>query len=102
MTIKEVREICADQYVEIEFYTRENVNYNHGWHGDFLKCVDEYDISEDTQVDDWELMDEEKYGNSIIANGDITADFNDWYGDKNAQVLCIIIKENFDNKEYFL
>lgn len=40
----------------------------------------------------YELMNEEEYNNTLMANGDIYADFEDWYGDKDAKVLCIMIK----------
>ena len=47
---------------------------------------------DDMEVGLYELMDEEEYNNTIMANCDIYADFEDWYGDKDAKVLCVMIK----------
>lgn len=53
----------------------------------------------------WMWMDEAEYNQTILANSSITADFAEWYGDKNAQVLVIILGENEDpemsNGEHF-
>lgn len=40
----------------------------------------------------YSLMDETEYNNSILANTDTYADFANWYDDKNAKVLCALIK----------
>lgn len=50
------------------------------------------DYTEDMEVGLHELMDEEDYNQSLLAGCDITADFEDWYGDRNAKILCIMIK----------
>ncbi len=38
-----------------------------------------------------ELMDEEEYGNTILANSSMYADFEDWYGCKDAKVLVVVL-----------
>ena len=35
---------------------------------------------------------QDEYNNALMANCDIYADFDDWYDNKNAKVLCIMIK----------
>lgn len=36
-------------------------------------------------------MDEEEYDETILANSGIKADFDDWYDDKEAKVLVIVL-----------
>jgi hypothetical protein len=38
-------------------------------------------------------MSEEEYDHSILANTSDKADFIDWYGDKDAKVLCIMLAD---------
>ena len=40
----------------------------------------------------YELMNQDDYNDTLMANCDIYADFDDLYGDKNAKILCIMIK----------
>ena len=98
MTVAEVKELYKGEYVDLEVYkplSRGHYYPNH-FHGD--NCVGlgdgspEGDYTEDMEVGLYELMDEEEYNNALMANGDIYADFEDWYGDKDAKVLCIMIK----------
>lgn len=39
----------------------------------------------------WELMDEELYQRTIAANSSEDVDFGEWYDDKDARVLCILV-----------
>ena len=43
-------------------------------------------VCEENEIPDWNLIEKN------FANCDIYADFEDWYGNKNAKVLCIMIK----------
>lgn len=95
MTIKEVKEHYKGQYVDCEIY-RFNGSV-HNIHNEFIYTSDDIEndeYNENEEVVYEELMDEEEYGKTVIANCDVTADFEDWYGDKNAQVLVIILSEN--------
>lgn len=38
-------------------------------------------------------MDEESYEQSILANADLRANFEDWYGNKDAKVLCMMLAD---------
>lgn len=95
MTIKEVKEQYKGQYVECEIY--RFTGSVHNIHSDFIYISDDIEddqYNENEEVVYEELMDEEEYGRTVIANCDVAADFEDWFGDKNAQILVIILSEN--------
>lgn len=95
MTIKEVKELYKGQYVDCEIYRFRD--FTHRVHSDFIYTPDDVEddqYNENEEVVYEELMDEEEYGRTVIANCDVTADFGDWFGDKNAQILVIILSEN--------
>lgn len=95
MTIKEVKEHYKGQYVDCEIY-RFNGSV-HNIHNDFIYTPDDIEndqYSENEKVVYESLMDEEDYDMTINANSCVTTDFDEWYGDKNAQVLVIILSEN--------
>lgn len=92
MTIKEVKEMYKGQYYEIEVYepnSRGNHYPNH-FHTDNCKFTEEF--TDESEVGLYELMDEEDYNHSIMANTSDYADFEEWYGNKEAKVLCIMLK----------
>jgi hypothetical protein len=92
MTIKEVKEMYKGQYDEIEVYepnSRGNHYPNH-FHTDNCKYTEEY--SDESEVGLYELMNEDDYEHSINANSCVTTDFEEWYDDKEAKVLCIMLK----------
>lgn len=98
MTVAEVKELYKGEYVDLEVYKplSRGYYYPNCFHGD--NCVSLGDDSphgnytEDMEAGLYELMDQEDYNNTLMANCDLYADFKDWYGDKNAKVLCIMIK----------
>lgn len=98
MTIKEIKEMFDGDYVEVEVYKPLSTGryYPKNFHTD--NCVGlgdgspSGDYTEDMKVGLYELMDEEDYNQSLLAGCDITADFEDWYGNRNAKILCIMIK----------
>lgn len=94
MTIKEVKEHYKGQYVDCEIYRFSGSAHN--IHGDFIYTPDDvvndqYDENEEVVYEN--LMDEEEYDMTINANSGVTTDFDEWYGNKNAQVLVIILAE---------
>lgn len=89
-TIKEVIEERGNEVADIEIY--KFTGYRHDIHNDFIKSVDVSHNSE-TEIYDYEIMDEEDYERTICANSDVFADFEEWYGDKNAKVLVIMLDE---------
>ena len=95
-TVAEVKEMYKGRYDDIEFY-----RFRFGRkiiHTDFIKYIEYEDVSDDAPVEDFELMDEERYNFSVLANSCPEADFKTWYGSSEARVLVIIIADN--NNEY--
>lgn len=92
MTIKEVKEMYKGEYADVEVYKTDEVgdHYPRHFHTDNCKAIDDY--MEEAEVGLYELMDEEEYNNSILANTSERADFADWYDDKEAKVLCIMLR----------
>ena len=86
MTIRETKKKL--DFDDIEVYADKGRGT---FHTDNIKDVD--DVPENTRVVAWELMDEDTYNQTILANTCVTADFEDWYGNKEAKVLCILIRE---------
>lgn len=93
MTVKEIREIInKEKYVECEIY-----KYNgsrRSIHTDFIISTDaEIEDVEIQELEaDYELLNEEEYNNTIYANCGEYADFAEWYGDKDAKVLVIVLR----------
>lgn len=88
----------GETYEDIELYESNSRGryYPNHFHTDNCRCIepnvpfDQY--SRCTEVGFYELMDEEEYNDTILANTIIHADFDDWYGNKDAKVLCIMVK----------
>ena len=66
------------------------------FHTDYCSWVDldadNVDLDEEMDLD-WEVMNQDEYNRTILANSDEIADFAETYGDADATVLCILIKE---------
>lgn len=63
-------------------------------HSDFIKNVDgvySFDTYKDIEADNFYIMDEEEYNNTICANSSVYADFDSWYGNKEAKILVIML-----------
>ncbi|WP_304239965.1 hypothetical protein [Phocaeicola plebeius] len=89
--LKEEVGLCAD----IEVYGYKGVN--HSIHTDCIVSLDdEMNFNElycaGINEFDFEVMDEDDYNNTVLANSCISADFEELYGDKNAKVLIIVLK----------
>ena len=104
MTIKEVKEMYDGEYVDVEVYepnSRGEYYPNH-FHTDNCKLTEEF--TDESKVGLYELMDEEDYEHSINANSCMETDFEEWYDNKDAKVLCIMladIDENNDESEEY-
>lgn len=53
---------------------------------------------EDYEVREWDLMDEEAYEAEVLRGTSEVADFDEWYGDKNAKCLVVLL----ENPQYVL
>lgn len=94
MKIKELKELLKEQgneYYDIEVYKYTFDNHK-SIHTDYITSIEDY--NDNTEVEDYQLMNEEDYNNSILANSSKQADFEEWYDDKDAIVLVVIMKEN--------
>lgn len=92
--IKEIKEIYKkNNCCDYEIYKKNNKNGS--IHTDNLITVDERDL-EKYNIHDYEIMDQEKYDHSILANSCIRADFQTWYDDEKAKILIIIVEERED------
>lgn len=95
MTVKEIKERYDGQYVEVEYYVFNGSDHR----------IKDYTVSSDidmvitgeTKAEAYELMDESEYNRSLC--GSIQANFGDWYGDKDAKVLVIVVKETEEEEE---
>lgn len=79
---------------EVYAYTDKS----HRLHSDYIVNIDEvenYDTFKNREVLDYEIMDENRYNETILANSGESADFEMFYGNKNAKVLIIVISENW-------
>ena len=91
-TREEVKKMAA-QAAEVEIYRFNQADrYIRGIHTDNTACLD---MSVDNLPDEFtgkvELMDEEEYDNTILANSSMDADFEDWHGSKDAKVLVVVL-----------
>lgn len=94
MKIKELKELLKDEskkYVDVEYYTLNNKNVNKVIHTDTIQAIKE--VNDDMKVLDYQLMTEDDYNNTILANTCERADFGVWYDDENAKVLVVIVEE---------
>lgn len=89
MTIKDLKEIFTN-VDDIEVYHATSYG-NNTWHTDTLKWVEEY--NENAKVIRYDIMNEEEYSKTILANCGEEADFGLWYGNKNAHILCVIVEK---------
>lgn len=89
-TLIEIAKDCAD----VEIYTAD-FNHYRGFHSDFISgTILSLSDLPDEFIGDYEIMDEEDYNNSVLANSCMSADFKDWYSNKNAKVLVINLPES--------
>lgn len=92
--LKEVEELYSGQYIDLEVYRPASIGkyYPKVFHTDNARpYMDEPE--EDLEIGLYELMDEETYNQTLLANTFEYADFEDWYGDKSAKVLVVMTME---------
>lgn len=92
MVVSEVKNMFKNQYVDIEYY-RSNDNHSHiiTFNMEYCTGIDACEVTNDMEVIAYQLMNEQEYNENLLANSGITCDFDDWYGDKTAKVLCILL-----------
>ena len=94
MTIRELLKAEHGNYDDWEVYEPFAVGNsdNRGFYSDYIRGIDDVDMA--AEVINYEIMDEEDYNNSVLANTSACADFEEWYDDKGARVLCILVQTN--------
>lgn len=92
MTIREIMDMY--DVADVEVYESKGVgpHFPNHFHTDNCVAVENYDINQEHDRILYEVMDEEEYNQTILANTSVLADFEGWYGDKDAKVLCIMIE----------
>ena len=94
-TAAEIKKMYEGRYADIEFYKfRFN---NRIIHTDYIEYIE--DVSDDAPVEDFELMDEERYNFSVLANCCGETDFKTWYGSSEARVLVVIVADDYNEDE---
>lgn len=88
MKVSELLKEYSEKWTDYELYryvgTKRNI------HTDNIKSV--CGTHNELEVLDYALIDEEEYDKTVLANACESADFEDWYDDKNAKVLVIIVE----------
>lgn len=99
-TKEEVKKMAA-QAAEVEIYRFNKADrYIRGIHTDNTACMDmKVDDLPDEFKGEVQLMDEEEYENTLLANSSMSADFESWYGDKDAKVLVVVL--SYESAEPF-
>ena len=94
-TVAEIKKMYEGRYADIEFY-KSRFN-NRIIHTDYIEYIE--DVSDDAPVKDFELMDEERYNFSVLANCCGETDFKTWYGSSEARVLVVIVADDYNEDE---
>ena len=94
-TVAEIKKMYEGRYADIEFY-KSRFN-NRIIHTDYIEYIE--DVSDDAPVEDFELMDEERYDFSVLANSCPEEDFKTCYGSSEARVLVIIVADDYNEDE---
>ena len=91
-TVKELLDKYNGQYKEVEFYKATDNYKSREFHGDFIEPIDDEDVPDDCEVIGFEFMDEEQYDHTVLANCSIRANFEEWYDNRTALILCVLVK----------
>ncbi len=89
-TLRELLKSHKGEYTDWEAYAY--TDRSRRLRTDFIKSIE--DVNLDAEVDDWWLMDEEEYNDTILSNSSVPADFAEWYDDADAKVLVVVVKED--------
>jgi len=91
-TRQEVQEL-AKQATEVQIFRFTELDkFVHGIHTDNTACMDmKVDDLPERFTGDVQLMCEQEYDDTLLGNSSMCADFEDWYGDKDAKVLVVVL-----------
>lgn len=97
--VEEIKQVAKENNcVEIEVYKFKDKS--HHIHTDFVEFVcfggdSEFDLIPESAFESYEVMNEGEYDRTLHANTE-RADFNEWYGNKDAKVMVVMLKEDYD------
>ena len=81
-----------DQYADVEYYRNKiNCTLQIDFNLEHCTGVDACEVNDVMEAVSYQLADEDTYNKTVLANSEIAADFEDWYGDDTAKVLCILM-----------
>jgi hypothetical protein len=94
MTIKDVILQNKDGIADFEIYESvgRGEHFPNHFHTDSCKPADFPDLDQERDRILYAVMDEEEYNDTLLANTCIEADFAEWYNNKDAKVLVIMVE----------
>ena len=87
-TLRELIKSHNSEYTDWEAYTYTDSSKRLST--DFIKSIENVNL--DAEVEDWWLMDQDEYNDTILSNSSVKADFGEWYDDAAAKVLVVVVK----------
>lgn len=106
ITIKEVKELYQREFENNEIYDIEVYEpagygryYPKIFHTDNCDLIDDTQWDENTIIGMYDLMNEDEYNSSINANSDMNADFDEFFDNKNAKILVLMLGEPLNKEE---
>lgn len=86
--IKDIKNINKNIY-DYDIY-RYIDNNNKKLHTDYIQAI--YEDYENLEVKEYYILSEQEYDETILANSSITANFYEYFNNKNAKILVIIVE----------
>lgn len=87
-TLRELIKNHKGEYTDWEAYTYTDSSKRLST--DFIKSIENVNL--EAEVEDWWLMDQAEYNDTILSNSSVKADFGEWYDDAAAKVLVVVVK----------
>ena len=92
MTVSEVKELYDYDFTEVEVYVPKSIDNNYPVIFTADNCIQIDNYEDDEEVGLYQLMDEAAY-NQYLKTGCVKhIDFENYYGYKDAKVLCVMLK----------
>ena len=98
MTVEQLVRNYRNKVNEIEIYEWVNQRkYRKKVLSSEITSIDESEVEDFRLCNpaDWEVMDEDRYSETIMSGTCCYADFDEWYDDKDAKVLVIILEDDW-------
>lgn len=89
MSIKEIKNMYAGQYTNIEVYEPMNRGRHYPNHFHTDNCNETENFTDESEVGIYSLMDIDEYNQTILANTSINTDSFGWTQDE--KILCMML-----------